>query len=605
MSDSVHSASNMLPAAQVRPDTGHQSPGPVTKPNPRRKGTWYSIRNTASKLWLSEASWWIFGTACLLAIVGTLAAYDGRKVPSFRWGITLNTIVSLLASVATAALMVPITSGLAQLKWLWFQKPRKLSDFEIIEDARSGPYGSVKLLLGATGGWMACIGALITIVMLGYGPFVQQIIATPTRGTARNGSSIPVAHWYNSTYQDDGADVPLNLKAAVLSGMLSTNNTAGQWLVQPTCQTGNCTWPSYASLAMCSTCADLTSHLNSSVQPYYGGHATEWQLPNGVNLTVPLGQFGNTMVVNNTNDVSPVTDMAFESVAFTDSLYPLLDMFVVVGNYSSKPDNQGKTMPIGPFASECRVTFCIQQYNASSTNGSFSETAIGAPVLLNTSTTGVNLGDADNITAPSGGFTLSFDDRNFTIDYGAIKAFWFYLPTLFSGKLSQSDSLSPQPLWPSDMAQAVFQHLNATPHTLDSMFRNIADSMTLAIRTQSSADTVVEGKYFVQETYIQVVWPWIALPATVTLVTLLFLIAVAAASRRAGLEPWTSSLAALFHGMKWQDAEGYSHLHEPAEMDEAGSATRVMLVNTGMQRYLEVHEDSTSYIPLQNYNAND
>ena len=34
-----------------------------------------------------------------------------------------------------------------------------------------------------------------------------------------------------------------------------------------------------------------------------------------------------------------------------------------------------------------------------------------------------------------------------------------------------------------------------------------------------------------------------------------------------------------------------NHLHEPAEMDEAGLATRVVLANTATQRYLEVHED--------------
>ena len=152
MADSVHSATKMVPAAEARPQSRPQSSKAMKRSDLRRRGTWYSISNTSSKLWLSEFFWWAFGIGCLLAIVGTLAAYDGRRVPNFRWGITLNTIVSLLASFATAALMVPITSGLAQLKWIWFQKPRKLADFDTIEDARSGPYGSVKLLLRGTGG---------------------------------------------------------------------------------------------------------------------------------------------------------------------------------------------------------------------------------------------------------------------------------------------------------------------------------------------------------------------------------------------------------------------------------------------------------------------
>jgi len=38
---------------------------------------------------------------------------------------------------------------------------------------------------------------------------------------------------------------------------------------------------------------------------------------------------------------------------------------------------------MGPFASECILQFCVQNYSASSTNGTFVEKPQGDPVYLN------------------------------------------------------------------------------------------------------------------------------------------------------------------------------------------------------------------------------
>lgn len=106
----------------------------------------------ASSYWLFEFFFWVFGMLCLLAIVILLHEYDGELVPAWKYGITLNTIVSLLSSFAGFALMVPITAGLGQLKWLRFQQTRPLNEFDAIEQAGRGPVGSALLLLHGRGG---------------------------------------------------------------------------------------------------------------------------------------------------------------------------------------------------------------------------------------------------------------------------------------------------------------------------------------------------------------------------------------------------------------------------------------------------------------------
>ena len=118
----------------------------------RKRHTVDRIIRVASTYWLFEVLCGILSLACLLSIVVVLHAYDNGPVPTWRYGISLNTIVSLLASIATFSLIVPITAGLSQLKWLWFREKRSLADFQIIEDASRGPAGSISLLLRWKGG---------------------------------------------------------------------------------------------------------------------------------------------------------------------------------------------------------------------------------------------------------------------------------------------------------------------------------------------------------------------------------------------------------------------------------------------------------------------
>ncbi|KAN0087188.1 Protein of unknown function (DUF3176) domain containing protein [Elaphomyces granulatus] len=112
----------------------------------------HTIDRVVSTYWLFEVLCGTLSLACLIAITVVLRAFDNQPVPTWSYGITLNTIVSLLASVATFSLIVPITASLNQLKWLWFRERRSLVDFEILENASRGLVGSIYLLLRRKGG---------------------------------------------------------------------------------------------------------------------------------------------------------------------------------------------------------------------------------------------------------------------------------------------------------------------------------------------------------------------------------------------------------------------------------------------------------------------
>lgn len=96
--------------------------------------------------WTAETAALLLSIVALILIVVLLSVYDGR--PQFQWhGVTLNTVIAILAACVRIGFVVPVAESLAQWKWLWFtQKPRPLIDFEAIEDASRGPRGSLALL---------------------------------------------------------------------------------------------------------------------------------------------------------------------------------------------------------------------------------------------------------------------------------------------------------------------------------------------------------------------------------------------------------------------------------------------------------------------------
>lgn len=75
-----------------------------------------------------------------------MAFYSGKPLPEWQYGLTLNSVISILATFAKASLVLPVAEALGQLKWFWFRRSRTLDDFAAFDEAVRGPYGSAFLL---------------------------------------------------------------------------------------------------------------------------------------------------------------------------------------------------------------------------------------------------------------------------------------------------------------------------------------------------------------------------------------------------------------------------------------------------------------------------
>jgi hypothetical protein len=178
---SLHHVSTMGPYSPIQ--------GGERSPSPRRT----MMHRIHTRWWFWELCGATFTIISFLAMVIVLRVFDGRPIPDIPLGISLNTIASLLGAIVKTTLLLVVTASLSQMKWLWFhQRPRRLQDLQMFDEASRGPYGSLAMLRHSKIS-MATVGALIIVLSLGFDPFVQQLITTPQRVLSSPANSTAVS----------------------------------------------------------------------------------------------------------------------------------------------------------------------------------------------------------------------------------------------------------------------------------------------------------------------------------------------------------------------------------------------------------------------------
>jgi Protein of unknown function (DUF3176) len=110
-----------------------------------------SIISTTSPIlreWVGEILSWLVSAACVAAIAIILRSYEGQRVPQWRFGIILNAIIAIFATIAKVALMNPVMQCICQLKCTWFaSRERHPLDFQTFDQASRGEWGNFIFLI--------------------------------------------------------------------------------------------------------------------------------------------------------------------------------------------------------------------------------------------------------------------------------------------------------------------------------------------------------------------------------------------------------------------------------------------------------------------------
>lgn len=132
---------------QVLPDPSDQA---IHRPKQSKR-----LSRSRSQPGLHLSDWWLelwsalLSICALAALIGVLKYANGLIVHSWH-GITLNAVVSALATISKLAATYVAGSAIAQAKWCLFKDgPQSLNEFEAVDLASRGVAGCFGLLFRA------------------------------------------------------------------------------------------------------------------------------------------------------------------------------------------------------------------------------------------------------------------------------------------------------------------------------------------------------------------------------------------------------------------------------------------------------------------------
>lgn len=131
--------------------------------------------------WGAELACWTISALSLVAIVVLLESHKSQPLPKWPLKLTINSLISVFATVGQMAMMKPVVEAISQLKWLWFIRKEKLVDFQVFDDASRGPTGSLLLLGKLRFLHLASLGAAVTVLSIAFTTFAQQVVTYPLR----------------------------------------------------------------------------------------------------------------------------------------------------------------------------------------------------------------------------------------------------------------------------------------------------------------------------------------------------------------------------------------------------------------------------------------
>lgn len=416
--------------------------------------------------------------------------------------------------------------------------------------------------------------------MLAFDPFIQQILSYPFERITE------LPQTTNTTGSENLAFAPqikyfdsANLSETDWNGASYLAVWSSEFGIQPQCPSGNCTWPIYKSLAMCSKCADLTSlatlncptpewHNTGNMSSSYSGKC-EVLLPQGhssatnVTLNVADGTIQNTDL--QTAMVWEVyNDDYYDNKTYLSINAPQMVLAEAsLGLDAGKIANKTNMVP-GIYiehVTECAISYCIQDIDIAVHNG-YTTLHKGSPQFgqllpLNDSLTGITTlcwvpsgtpSDVGIYTTTTGNVSIGMNTSDFVVcDFKSLSSSAFTGTTLDRYFISDGHEFFTTPAGdtPANAARVMRMGLNLT------MERTAAAWTRMGL--QNTNITIV-GTIYNTEVMVKVQWLWLILPASLVLGSNVFLTLTILKSKKR--VPWKSSvLALLFHGINHVDRD--------------------------------------------------
>ena len=94
--------------------------------------------------WARELLAWALAALALIILIIVLAIYNGQPLDDWHSSVSVNTLVNVLTTIASIALIYPVASAIAQMRWLSLAK--RESPVADMESFGSGPIDIVVMM---------------------------------------------------------------------------------------------------------------------------------------------------------------------------------------------------------------------------------------------------------------------------------------------------------------------------------------------------------------------------------------------------------------------------------------------------------------------------
>lgn len=260
------------------------------------------------------------------------------------------------------------------------------------------------------------------------------------------------------------------------------------------CASGNCNWPQFQSLGVCSSCTNVTANTNQScyaMQPEAGGfYVCAYTTPSG--LTTNLSTSATSLESENT--------FAMDAVAGSAKEPAVLLKFAAINMTNTSASNLNSNLYQNPGwweATECVLSWCAKTYrNTSVVNGTLNLEPSSAIQLTPANVQSSNNAGIREFVVPQNETSFS-GNRSFHLNLTSSGYLVDYLLTMF---YTYPDVSSTCNLGIINIGNALYEAGNLT-----NSFAKLATSLTNGIRTTRNSTSIL-GQTITLEPYIHVHW---------------------------------------------------------------------------------------------------
>ncbi|KAI0444190.1 hypothetical protein F4803DRAFT_512327 [Xylaria telfairii] len=545
--------------------------------------------------WVAEVFGCVVANASLAAIVIILLANQGKYLPRWPLGITLNALVSIIVVLLKGAVSLVLANGISQLKWQWFsQQPRPLIDMEQFDSASRGPWGSFLFLFrtgtrSAMKGYLlnmfAKFAAFLFLLSFAIDPFTQQIVHfipcqhesnTITGGVARSNSYV----FDNSTLSIPGQgpwiDEPMTI--AINTGLINPPKNPST-LVDIDCPTGNCTLPAFSTIAMCHVCHDIRDLIipKSLIGGYIVGKEKNITLSQYQQMDTSADELFDDMMVDfriiatgEPNDNNKTTAFSCQLGPCVRTIQPTIKNSLLYETETSRTPIRQNPFWVDEKQSKTNQTAYVLASSGdgqgilvpsplggaatpfiSPTAASCNTSAVPAPGMKEVALSNIYPLPEDPSRNRS---TYISESCVWSVDAGSISAMQGDLVRNLDGLYVQSTATI---IYANSLARRVYNNGTVDWEFMNRFMGAVSDSMTATMRGYGGSERDSNGEWargpaIEQTTCVAIRWAWISYPVALVVLSTLWLWILIWQSPRgeASTRGWkSSSLAVLMAGI--------------------------------------------------------